>query len=183
MEADPLALFPAPRGVSPRSDRLAVPGLALRPAASADLPFLRRLHAETRAPELLAAPWSPAEKAAFCDSQFALQHADYLRRFPRGDFWMVTREGRAIGRLYLDRGRREWRVIDITIAGTARGQGLGTALLAWVQEAARTAAASGVALSVMTANWRARALYARSGFADVGEAGPFHRAMAWRASD
>ncbi|RYY23542.1 MAG: GNAT family N-acetyltransferase [Sphingomonadales bacterium] len=156
----------------------------MRPAALADTPFLRRLYAETRAPELIATRWPAAEKAAFCDSQFALQHSDYVRRFPRSDFWVVTQATAVsigdVGRLSLDRKSRAWRVIDIIVALDARGQGLGTALIEWVQASALAAGAQSVALTVATTNPGAMALYGRLGFVETGAVTPLHRAMEWR---
>jgi GNAT superfamily N-acetyltransferase len=158
--------------------------VTLRAAGATDMRFLGRLYAGTRAAELLAAPWSPAEKAAFCASQFSLQHADYVRRFPRGDFWIVSQrlEGidRDIGRLSVERISKAWRVIDLIVAVEARGQGLGAALIQWVQASAASAGAEAVDLSVLTSNPRARALYLRLGFEDLRDGDGLYRKMRWR---
>lgn len=158
--------------------------MTLRAAGATDMRFLGRLYAGTRAAELLAAPWSPAEKAAFCASQFSLQHADYVRRFPRGDFWIVSQrlEGidRDIGRLSVERISKAWRVIDLIVAVEARGQGLGAALIQWVQASAASAGAEAVDLSVLTSNPRARALYLRLGFEDLRDGDGLYRKMRWR---
>ena len=184
MEPIILAPFPPGKGmIPPLSERLAGFGVSLRPAAATDMPFLGRLYAGTRAAELLAAPWSPAEKAAFCASQFSLQHADYVRRFPRGDFWIVSQrlEGveRDIGRLSVERKSKAWRLIDIIVSAGARGQGLGAALVQWVQASAVAAGADAVVLSVLSGNPRARALYLRLGFTDWGNGDGLHQPMRW----
>jgi ribosomal protein S18 acetylase RimI-like enzyme len=165
-------------------ERLAGCGMTLRAAAATDMPFLHRLYAGTRAAELLPSPWSPAEKAAFCASQFALQHAGYVRRFPRGDFWIVSQRldgmERDIGRLSVQRKSKAWRLIDIVVAAEARKQGLGTALIQWVQASAACAGAEAVDLTVLTSNSRARALYLRLGFEDAGDGDGLHQSMRWR---
>ena len=185
MEAISLAPFPPGKGaIPPIRGRLAQFGVTLRTAGAGDMPFLGRLYAGTRAAELLAAPWSPAQKAAFCGSQFALQHADYVRRFPRGDYWILTQRldgiARDIGRLWVERGTKAWRVIDIIVAVEARGQGLGAALVQWVQASAASAGAEAVDLSVLTGITRARALYLRLGFQDSGDGDGLYRQMRWR---
>lgn len=185
MEAMLLDPFPSEKGsIPPICERLAQLGVTLRTATATDLPFLGRLYAGTRAAELLAAPWSAAEKAAFCASQFSLQHADYVRRFPRGDFWIVSQRldgtARDIGRLSVERKSKAWRLIDIILAVGARGQGLGAALIQWVQASAASAGAEAVDLTVLAGNPRARALYLRLGFEDSRDGDGLRQAMRWR---
>ena len=182
MAAMILAPFPPGKGtIPPICERLAGLGVTLRPAAATDIPFLGRLYAETREAEL--PPWSPAEKDAFCASQFYLQHADYVRRFPDGDFWIVSQrlEGieRDVGRLSVERKSGAWRLIDIIVSAGARGQGLGAALVQWVQASAAAAGADAVVLSVLSDNPRARALYLRLGFADWGDGDGLCQPMRW----
>lgn len=156
-------------------------GIALRPAGRADLAFLRSLYAGSRAAELLFVPWSAPRKEAFVQDQFALQHRHFVGVYPRADFWMIERDGEPIGRLYLDRRAPLWRIIEIGLVPGGRGQGVGTILLLYVQEAARAAKAA-VDLQVARHNTRATALYARLGFLETESDEPTHRRMEWHPS-
>lgn len=181
--AAPSNLPPFPRGVG-RAPSVA-PGLALRPARSADFPFLLRLYGETRAVELSVAPWPEAQKQAFIKDQFSLQHLHYLQRNPTADFWVIERldpDGRreAIGRLYLDRSDREWKAIDLSLLAKARGAGIGAALIQAIQTAAVEAGADALSLYVEKTNHGARRLYARRGFEEEPSAFPSHIRMLWR---
>lgn len=153
--------------------------LALRPATMADVPFLSDVFAQTRADELAAVAWPAAAKAQFVASQFALQHRHFVTHFSRGDFLVVTRRGRPVGRLYIDRSPPTWRLIDIALAAPARGAGAGTALIRWLQRTARLAGADGIELQVLHANPAAARLYARLGFVEALSASPTHRRMTW----
>lgn len=170
--------FPAPAAAPPARPPA---GLTLRPASPADLPFFAQIHAETRAADIAPLPWPAAQKLAFLQEQFRLQHLHYVRAFAGADFWALGHAKRgALGRLYLDRSGPEWRIIDVLLASGAQGSGTGTALLRWIQAQAGKAGAKGVALSVETGNPRARALYHRLGFVDrVSLTGTYH-AMFWR---
>ncbi len=179
----PEAAAPAP----PLSDSLKALGLSLRPARAGDLPFLHELHAGFRAAELALVPWPPEQKRAFLDDQFRLQHIHFTRFYAASDFWLVLRTRppgapQPIGRLYLDRSGPVWRIVDIGFLPDARRQGLGAAMLAWIQRSAAAANAAGVALQVAVNNPRARALYLRAGFVDDGGEEAMHQPMLWRVS-
>lgn len=167
------------------SDPLRAKGLSLRHAGPDNLPFLRDLFAGFRAPELALIPWSPVQKRAFTDDQFRLQHAHFTQHYSRADFWVVVQalplaSPRLVGRLYLDRSGRDWQIVDIGLAADLQGQGLGRALLEWIQDSAAAAGAKSVALQVAANNPRARALYLRLGFRDAGQSSETHQPMAWR---
>ena len=57
---------------------------------------------------------------------------------------------------------------QLYLADTAQGQGVAQALLAWVVTEGRARGAGELFLSVFGENHRAKAFYARQGFADVG---------------
>jgi ribosomal protein S18 acetylase RimI-like enzyme len=83
-----------------------------------------------------------------------------------------------VGRLYLDRGGREYRVIDIALLPEQRGQGLGGALLRDLMDDA-AASGKGLPIHVEKSN-RALRLYRRLGFVTVGDRG-VHCIMRWTA--
>lgn len=176
MERVILPPFPRPRALP----KLRARGIALPPADATHLPLFADLHAASRAAELLLFPWPQAQKRAFLDQQFVLQHNHYVQAYPKGDFRTVTRDGQPIGRFYFDRNTPQWLVIDILLAAQAQGSGIGSALLRWLQRSSAEAGAAGVRLSVTHNNPRAHALYLRLGFTDTGEASATHRKMMWR---
>lgn len=169
-------------------DRVATPpttlaewGVSLSPETPADMPALRSLYGDLRAEELALAPWTVAEKAAFLDDQFRLQSEHFRTCHPDADFWILHRagDGDVVGRLCLDRSGSTWRIVEIGLAADLRGQGLGAALIRWIQDEARRTGARGVDLHVAHINTRARTLYDRLGFTPVDEPLPTHQRMAW----
>jgi GNAT superfamily N-acetyltransferase len=135
---------------------------ALRPERDADLPFLERLYASTRADELALVDWDGAARERFCAQQFAAQRADYRENYPAATFDIVEVDGVPAGRLYLEELQDEIRLIDVSLVPEARGRGFGTALLGAVLARGR-AAGKPVTIHVERFN-RALALYQRLGF-------------------
>ncbi|AUB80431.1 GNAT family N-acetyltransferase [Candidatus Thiodictyon syntrophicum] len=149
-----------------------VPPVTRRPATAADLAFLYQVYADSRAPEMaLVAAWDEAQKAAFLRSQFEAQHTHYHQHYPDAHFDLILRDGQPIGRLYTCRLPGELRLMDIALLAAARGQGIGTALLADLVRAADQSALP-VTLYVEGHN-PARRLYERLGFVAAGEAIPY----------
>jgi GNAT superfamily N-acetyltransferase len=111
--------------------------LQLRPAGPEDAEFLFTVYASTRAEELAQTSWSEAEKASFLRSQFDAQHRCYRESYAGASFDVILVEGRPAGRLYVERGTEEIRVIDVALLPEFRGQGVGGRLLAnLIREAA-----------------------------------------------
>ena len=143
--------------------RAANVGLTFRPIADADLPFLVRVYASTRAEELaVVTSMTDAQKAAFLDAQFQLQHAHYQKYYPEADWLVTMREGEDIGRLYIERWPSQHRIIDIAFLPQHRGKGSGAALLRDLMD---EAAARGKAVSIHVEKYNpAMRLYRRLGF-------------------
>jgi len=78
-------------------------GIAYREMAEGDLPFVAALYATTRARELEATGWPEQMKAAFCDQQHRVQHAQYRATYEDAEWLIVERGGAPVGRLYLGR--------------------------------------------------------------------------------
>lgn len=153
-----------------------VPGCDLRPIHDGDLPWLRDLYASSRTDELAVLPWPDIAKRAFLDSQFTAQHLSYRARFPEAAFLALEREGRPLGRYYLDRGASDL-IVDICLFPEARGQGLGTALIRAGQHDAATRGRD-MTLHVQHTNPAALRLYRRLGFV-VTDGGDTHATMRW----
>ena len=153
-------------------------GVTLRPIAEADLPFLRRLYASTREEELAAiVDWTPGQKEAFLDQQFAAQHAWYQEHYAGATFDVVEVAGSAAGRLYVARWERELRLVDVALLPEHRGNGLGTALVSAVLAEA-AAAGKPVTIHVERMN-PAQRLYQRLGFSLLEDKG-MYLLLEWR---
>ncbi len=101
-------------------------GLSFRRITEADLPFLARVYASTRAEELaVVTTMTDAQKAAFLAAQFQLQHAHYQKYYPEADWLVTMRDGEDVGRLYIERWPSQHRIIDIAFLPEHRGKGYG----------------------------------------------------------
>ena len=153
-------------------------GFVLRPESDADIPFLRRLYATTRADELALTDWSDAQKLAFTDSQFGFQRHHYRTYYPATEWGVLENERVPTGRLYLDRRATTLLVIDIALLPEWCGQGVGTVLMQWVCAQAESAGKT-VTIAVEKFN-RAATLYRRLGFREIADQGVYWD-MEWRA--
>ena len=142
------------------------------------MPFLRHLYGTTREREMQLVPWTPAEKAAFLDMQFTAQKTHYEEYYPDCQFLIIELDGRAIGRLYIDRGDDDIRITDIALLPEFRGRGIGRMLL---EEILEEAAATGRTVTIHVEHFNpARRLYDRLGFRHVDTNGVYHL-MEWSA--
>jgi GNAT superfamily N-acetyltransferase len=152
--------------------------IALRPAADADEPLLRRVYASTRADELAPLPWTDAQKTAFIDQQFDARTAHYAAHYPGMTRDVVVVDGVDAGQLLVDRWEREIRIVDVALLPEHRGGGTGTALL---QALMAEASAAGKVLSIHVERLNpALKLYRRLGFAPVADEGVYLR-LEWHA--
>lgn len=137
--------------------------LRWRPRAAADAAFLDALYLASR-PDLGALPVPRGVIEGIARHQRQLQAADYARRFPGLEEWVIEEAGRPAARLALERGdgRAPLRVVDLSVAPQARRRGIAATILGALQD--RSAPGQGVALRVRADNAPARALYARLGF-------------------
>jgi ribosomal protein S18 acetylase RimI-like enzyme len=152
-------------------------GIALRGETDADFSFLQALYCAVRWPELEPTGWPDAAKHAFLSTQFSYQFRHYDAHYPETDFGIIEQDGKPIGRLYLDRGIPELRIVDVSLMPETRNAGIGTALLLAVCAEAQVEGRF-VGIHVEKFN-PAQRLYRRLGFAVAGENGPYWR-MEWR---
>lgn len=153
---------------------LAARGISLRPQTEADYDFLCQVYVSVRWDELRVTDWSDATKLAFLHDQYSRQHRHYTEHYHRSDFLIIEQHGAGIGRLAIDRGHlRDLRVVDIALLPQARGSGIGGTLLQAVLDEAR---AEGKKASIHVEQENpAKRLYARLGFRDVEQTGPYWR--------
>lgn len=143
----------------------------LRPVADDDRAFLVDLYASVREPELAQVPWDAVTLRSFIEHQFAAQDAHYRGNYPGATLDVVEVDGERAGRLYVHRGPRDIRIMDIALTAPFRGRGIGSTLLrALLDEAAATGRK--VSIHVERGN-PARALYERLGFRQVASTGVY----------
>lgn len=150
--------------------------VTLRPATEADYAFMRHLYGSTRADEMRHFPFNDDEKAAFLDQQFAAQYEHYRVHYPTCERNIIEREGRAIGRLWIDEWKDQIRLVDIALLPEARGIGIGTTLVERILDRGR-AAGKPVTIHVEGFNPALR-LYQRLGFQHVDTNGVYYL-MKW----
>jgi ribosomal protein S18 acetylase RimI-like enzyme len=159
------------------SEALVSQGIALRHETADDVIFLEQLYRSVRWEELAVTSWPDSAKIAFLSQQFALQRHHYLTHYRETAFDVVTRHDVPVGRLYLDRGPVEYRIVDISLLPDARGTGIGTALLEAILAEAMAAGRT-VTIHVEKQN-PAQRLYRRLGFRPIAESGPYD-CMQWQ---
>ena len=155
----------------PEPEQSPLNGVTLRPMTDADLSFLHRVYAGTRADELTQAPWSDEEKQSFVEMQFNAQHTHYQKHFPEASYEIIEQVGEPIGRLYLDRRPDEVRIIDIALLPEKRRAGIGGALMRRILD---DAALVGKPVRIhVERNNPAMHLYDRLGFRKVEDQGVY----------
>lgn len=163
-KTDSTQRFALPAGLRER-------GLALRPERAEDRPFLENLYISVRWPELEPTGWPEAAKLGFLRQQYVFQDKHYAEAYFDGEFLLLEREGKPLGRLYLHRDAREIRIVDVSLLPEARNQGIGTLLLQGVFAEAEGA---GQIVSIHVEKFNpAQNLYRRLGFKEVSENGPY----------
>jgi GNAT superfamily N-acetyltransferase len=103
----------------------------------ADEAFLLRVYAGERADELALVPWDERQKQAFVEMQFAAQSQHYREQYPLAQQQVIFANGQPVGRLYLDRGPAEFRILDIGILPENRKAGIGAFVLRNIMNEAR----------------------------------------------
>ena len=141
----------------------------LRPAAPADVPFLRWLFATSRSGSLESAQLSQEELTQLLDMQFEAQRRHYDQHYPEAGSWVLVEDGDPVGRLIESRQTDHLLLMDVAVAPSARRRGLATWM---IEELARKARADGFPLRCQVdPNNEARAMYDRLGFTVIGSEG------------
>lgn len=114
------------------------PGVVLRPVTPEDHEFLRRVHASTVEPELESLGWDQPRRAPFLGMHYELQSRTFETTYPGADRYVILAADQPVGRLYVNRGESEIRVVEISLLPERRGSGIGTRLLEEILEEARS---------------------------------------------
>ena len=116
-------------------------------------------------------PWDKKQKDAFLRAQFDAQDRWYHENYTGASFDVVLVDGKRAGRLYLNRGDSEIRIVDIALLPEHRGKGIGSALLRDLLAEA-DAAGKRVTIHVERLNPALR-LYERLGFSVAEDKGVY----------
>ncbi len=116
-------------------------------------------------------PWDEKQKDAFLRAQFDAQDRWYHENYTGASFDVVLVDGERAGRLYLNRGDSEIRIVDIALLPEHRGNGIGSALLRDLLAEA-DAAGKRVTIHVERLNPALR-LYERLGFSVAEDKGVY----------
>ncbi|TEB08245.1 FR47-like protein [Pelotomaculum schinkii] len=146
--------------------------VTLRPACPADEPFLFRLFAGGR-PDLEWITYlSEEQKTELYRRQFRCEQEQFKKNYPDAQFCIVLLEGEPVGRLYVHRGKEEFRGLAITLLPEFRNMGIGSELInGMLRDASK--AGKPVRIHVAWYNYAARALYERLGFRVVEDGGAY----------
>ncbi|MDO9307700.1 MAG: N-acetyltransferase [Deltaproteobacteria bacterium] len=150
----------------------------LRPATSADRPFLEALYASGRASEMANWGWSEAQCRQFAAMQYLARCRHYDAIHPGREDSIVQVDGAEAGLLSVARRPAGITIVDIAILPEFQGRGVGSGL---VRELQLEAAQSGntIGLHVLAENLAAERLYQSLGFAGTDNDGVYHR-LEWR---
>ena len=132
------------------------------------------VYASTRREELEAFGWDDTQKQAFIRMQFLARE----RSQPRVDNKIILLNGRAVGRMLVDRTETPMVLRDIALLTEYRNRGIGSRLL---QKLMTEAASAGkpIRLHVVASSPAVR-LYERLGFRSTGDdAGAAYLEMKW----
>ena len=152
-------------------------GFSLRPERPEDVPFLETLYFSVRMPELKCTGWPQEAKDEFLRSQFALQYRHYTTHYAGSEFAVLEHGTAPVGRIYVFRGERDFRIVDISLLPEQRNGGVGSELL---HALFAEAEACGKSVSIHVEKFNpAQRLYQRLGFREIGENGPY-RLMEWK---
>ena len=151
----------------------------LREAAKSDEPFLISVYRTTREEELAMVPWSEEQRAAFVTMQYTAQAHHYQQNYPESRQSVIYLDDQPAGRLYLNRGAEEMRILDITVVPEFRGRGVGDYLIAELQREAR-AVGKPLTIHVESFNPSMR-FFEKRAFTPIGQQG-VHVLMGWKST-
>lgn len=149
----------------------------LRPATSADQPFLDALYRSTRS-DLLALGVGPAIDAVIAMQQ-KIHDSGQHAQFPQARHLLLEQDGHCVARVVLDHDVQRMHLVDIAVLPSAQRQGIASMLLRWMQQDA-AAANLPLTLNVRKDNLAARNLYLKLGFMPHGGDAVFDR-LHWPA--
>jgi ribosomal protein S18 acetylase RimI-like enzyme len=151
--------------------------VVLRPQQPEDEPFVFRLFAAGR-PDL---EWitgvGPDRKQGLLVRQFRCEQEQLRKDYPDAEYSIILQAGNPVGRVYLHRGDKEYRILLLTLVPEYRGRGIGGSLIKNIL-LETSAGNKPVGLQVAWYNHAARGLYERTGFRVTQDKGVYYE-MQW----
>lgn len=139
--------------------------LVLRPESEADRPFLAELFRASHAPPLLDAGLPESQVEQLVAMQLKAQDATYRTLFPNASFWIIERDGAAIGRFVEDDEDGWVYFVDIAVLPAARRGGVAREVT-HARIAAAAARGRGARVKVRIDNHASLALCRQLGFVE-----------------
>lgn len=137
----------------------------LRDAQESDLPFLFRLYADVRGPEIASWGWPAAESQSFLRMQFEAQRRSYQAAYANSRHEIISIEHTPVGRRLVASAPGDMRLVDIALLSSYRNRGIGRSL---VQQLIDECRANGLLLQLQVLQGNpARGLYERMGFEET----------------
>ncbi len=92
----------------------------------ADRDFLREVYGKCRLDSDAIASMTPGERDFFINMQYKAQCDHYIKEFPNAHYSvMIDENNEQVGRLFLDKREKEYRILDIGLLPSFRGKGIG----------------------------------------------------------
>ncbi|MFC1750245.1 GNAT family N-acetyltransferase [Pseudomonadota bacterium] len=151
-------------------------GLYMRPARDSDNPFIEQLYKTTR-DDLRMADGESGFIEELIDMQHRAQTVGYGDKFPNAMYFIIEKHNERVGRVVVDFGPNEIRIVDLALLPKARGLGFGKGIIQSLQTASASAGAP-LLLSVENINVGAKRLYASLGF-QLEESSEIYDLLIW----
>jgi GNAT superfamily N-acetyltransferase len=150
-----------------------------RPVTAQNRDLLLRIYASTRERELALVPWDAGQKSLFLQHQFAAQNQHYGTHFPEAEYSIVVHNGEDAGRILITRDPARIHVLEFTVLPEHRGCGIGTEIVRWLQEEARSKALPLTTYLDQLSD--SQAWLEKRGFTRISDEG-MHYKMQWKPS-
>ena len=137
-------------------------GIRLRMTRNTDAAFERTLHDSNRA-DLKLIDGDRDLVQSVMDFQYQAKSTGHGESYPDAQHYMIEKAGEVIGRLVIDFGHNEVRIVDITVLPAWHGQGVGKTVLQAMQKVAGNLRLP-IVLTALRNNLRAVTLYQQLGF-------------------
>ena len=154
-------------------------GLGIRPARDGDKPFIEALFKSTR-DDLRMIDAENDFIETLIEQQHHAQTVGYGEQFPNAMYFIIEKQNERIGRIVIDFGPNEIRIVDVAFIPQARNRGYGAGVIRALKHAAGSAGAP-LVLTVNRINSAARTLYYKEGFR-VEQCNEMTELMAWYPS-
>ena len=110
-------------------------GINARPAGRADKDFLAKMYRDNR-DDLRMADASKDYIENVIEMQLEAQTKGYGAQFPDAIYMVLEKNATRIGRITLDVGKVEMRLVDLDFIKKAKNKGFGSSILMWLMKAA-----------------------------------------------